>query len=308
VQPWERVALVAAGAGAGIAATFDTPICGVMFAIELMMPEVTARTVLPVALAAGTATFVANSWACAQPLFMIGPPPTLGLQPSPMIVFGLYVLLGAVIGVAAAAFACGLSAAEAAFRCIRNPYLRHVIGMLMLGVLMYTMAQLYGHYFIAGIGYTTIHALLADQLNPIAILPLLYVAKLAATSISIGSGASGGIITPALYMGATLGGTFGLVLNWILPMPSADVAVFAIVGMAAMVAGCTGASMTAIIMILELTRDYALVLPTILGVAMSVGVRHALLGENVNLLSPGRRGAKSAPCFSSLPTDRKTRR
>jgi chloride channel protein, CIC family len=281
MHPWQRITLVGAGAGAGIAATFNTPIGGVMFAIELMMPEVSVRTFLPVALATGTATFIGNWFLGPQPAFTVPQLPALTHQPSAMIALGLYALLGAVMGVAAAAFVRGLSAAEDIFERIHNPYLRHAIGMLMIGLLIFALFHFYGHYFVEGVGYSTIQAVLTDQLTPIAILPLLYVAKLAATSISLGSGASGGIFSPSLYMGATLGGAFGLLVQMVYPLPDANVATFAIVGMAAMVAGGTGAAMTAVIMIFEMTRDYALVMPMILAVAMSIGVRRVLSRENI---------------------------
>src|ERR1700729_4092712 len=100
----QRIALVAAGAGAGIAATFNTPIGGVMFAIELMMPEVSVRTFLPVALATGTATFVGNWFLGPQPAFAVPLLPALGHHPASMIALVLYAVLGAVMGVAAAAF------------------------------------------------------------------------------------------------------------------------------------------------------------------------------------------------------------
>jgi CIC family chloride channel protein len=198
-----------------------------------------------------------------------------------MIALGLYALLGAVMGVAAAAFVRGLSAAEHVFERVHNPYLRHAIGMFMIGLLIYALFHFYGHYFVEGVGYSTIQAVLTDQLTPLAILPLLYVAKLAATSISLGSGASGGIFSPSLYMGAALGGAFGLLVNAIHPLPDANVATFAIVGMAAMVAGGTGAAMTAVTMIFEMTRDYSLVMPMILAVALSIGVRRVLSRENI---------------------------
>jgi CIC family chloride channel protein len=281
IAPWQRITLVAAGAGAGIAATFNTPIGGVMFAIELMMPEVSVRTFLPVALSTGTATFVGNWFLGPQPAFAVPLLPALGHHPSSMIALGLYALLGAVMGVAAAAFVRGLSAAEDVFERIKNPYLRHTAGMLLVGVLIYALFHFYGHYYVEGVGYSTIQALLAGQLAPLAILPLLYVAKLAATSISLGSGASGGIFSPSLYMGATLGGAFGLLVNAVHPLPEAGIANFAIVGMAAMVAGGTGAAMTAVTMIFEMTRDYALVMPMILAVALSIGVRRVLSRENI---------------------------
>jgi chloride channel protein, CIC family len=281
MEPWQRITLVAAGAGAGIAATFNTPIGGVMFAIELMMPEVSVRTFLPVALATGTATFVGNWFLGPQPAFAVPLLPALGHQPSSMIALGLYALLGAIMGVAAAAFVRGLSAAEDIFERIENPYLRHSIGMLLVGGLIYALFHFYGHYYVEGVGYSTIQALLAGQLAPLAILPLLYVAKLAATSISLGSGASGGIFSPSLYMGATLGGAFGVLVNMVHPLAEANTATFAIVGMAAMVAGGTGAAMTAVTMIFEMTRDYGMVLPMILAVALSIGVRRILSRENI---------------------------
>ncbi len=278
---WQRITLVAAGAGAGIAATFNTPIGGVMFAIELMMPEVSARTFLPVALATGTATFVGNWFLGPQPAFIVPALPTLGHHFSSLVALGLYALLGALMGVAAAAFVRGLSAAETVFERIANPYLRHSIGMLFVGLLMYALFHFYGHYYVEGVGYSTIQALLTGQLAPLAILPLLYVAKLGATSISLGSGASGGIFSPSLYMGATLGGAFGLLVSMVHPLAEADIANFAIIGMAAMVAGGTGAAMTAVTMIFEMTRDYSLVMPMILAVALSVGVRRVLSRENI---------------------------
>ena len=281
VEPWQRITLVAAGAGAGIAATFNTPIGGVMFAIELMMPEVSVRTFLPVALATGTATFVGNWFLGPQPAFAVPTLPALGHHPASMIALGLYALLGAIMGGAAAAFVRGLSAAESLFERIANPYLRHAIGMLLVGFLIYALFHFYGHYFVEGVGYSTIQALLSGQLAPLAILPLLYVAKLAATSVSLGSGASGGIFSPSLYMGATLGGAFGFLVTTLHPSADTNVATFAIVGMAAMVAGGTGAAMTAVTMIFEMTRDYALVMPMILAVALSIGVRRVLTRENI---------------------------
>jgi CIC family chloride channel protein len=281
MEPWQRITLVAAGAGAGIAATFNTPIGGVMFAIELMMPEVSVRTFLPVALATGTATFVGNWFLGPQPAFAVPTLPALGHHPTAMIALALYAVLGALMGAAAAAFVRGLSAAEALFEQVANPYLRHSIGMLLVGLLIYALFHFYGHYFVEGVGYSTIQALLAGQLAPLAILPLLYVGKLAATSISLGSGASGGIFSPSLYMGATLGAAFGLLVNATYPLAEANIPTFAIVGMAAMVAGGTGAAMTAVTMIFEMTRDYALVMPMILAVALSIGVRRVLTRENI---------------------------
>ena len=281
MAPWQRITLVAAGAGAGIAATFNTPIGGVLFTIELMMPEVSVRTFLPVALATGTATFVGNIFLGPRPAFDVPPIPLIGDHPASAVALVMYALLGALMGLAATAFIRGLSTAERVFEKILNPYLRHSIGMLLLGVLMYVLFRNFGHYYVDGVGYATIQALLLAQMATLSLLPLLFISKLAATSVSLGSGASGGIFSPSLFMGATFGGAFGVLVNMVHPLQGASVPAFAIVGMAAMVGGGTGAAMTAVTMIFEMTRDYGLVMPMILAVALSLGVRRLLSAENI---------------------------
>ena len=266
LAPWQRITLVAAGAGAGIAATFNTPIGGVMFALELMMPELSARTFLPVALATGVATFIGRVFLGLQPAFDV--PVNLLLDHPPSLpALLLYAVLGSLMGLAATAFIRGLGLAEDIFDRIRNPYLRHGIGMLIIGVLIYTLLRTTGHYYVEGVGYATIQAILAGSLAVPALLALLYVAKLCATSISLGSGASGGIFSPSLFMGATLGGAFGAIITAIYPIQEVSIATCAIIGMAAMVGGGTGAAMTAVTMIFEMTRDYDLVMPIIVAVA-----------------------------------------
>jgi len=290
MAPWQRITLVAAGAGAGIAATFNTPIGGVMFAIELMMPELSARTFLPVALATGTATFIGRIFFGIHPAFAIPNALLASQAPASLRALLLYALLGALIGVAAAAFVRGLSLAEDIFERIKNPYLRNVVGMLMIGVLIYALFVGAGHYYVEGVGYSTIQAILNDSLGLPLLLVLLFAAKLAATSVSLGSGASGGIFSPSLFMGATIGGGFGSLVNAVMPVPDFGVTTCAIVGMAAMVGGGTGAAMTAVTMIFEMTRDYDLVMPSIIAVALAIGVRRLLSQENIYTIKLVGRG------------------
>ena len=193
----------------------------------------------------------------------------------------LYAVLGLLMGVAAAAFIRALSSAEDIFDRISNAYARHAIGMLIIGVLIYALLYDAGHYYVEGVGYATIQAILAGQLGLPLLLALLFVAKLAATSISLGSGASGGIFSPSLFMGATLGGAFGGVMVTVYPIPGISVATCAMIGMAAIVGGGTGAAMTAVTMIFEMTRDYDLVMPIIIAVALAIGVRRLISQENI---------------------------
>src|SRR5215813_5343021 len=290
MPPGQRITLVAAGAGAGIAATFNTPIGGVMFAIELMMPELSARTFLPVALATGTATFIGRIFFGIHPAFAMPSTLLTSQAPASLDALLLYALLGALIGIAAAAFIRGLSFAEDVFDRVRNPYLRNLVGMLIVGVLIYALLIGAGHYFVEGVGYSTIQAILAGGLDLPALLVVLFAAKLAATSISLGSGSSGGIFSPALFMGATFGAAFGVLLHAVHPMENFGTTTCAVIGMAAMVGGGTGAAMTAVTMIFEMTRDYDLVMPSIIAVALAIGVRRLLSIENIYTIKLVGRG------------------
>jgi chloride channel protein, CIC family len=244
---WQRITLVAAGAGAGIAATFNTPIGGVMFAIELMLPEVSVRTFLPVALSTGTATFVGRMFLGAQPAFFVPPSPTFGTHAGSVVSLVLYAVLGALCGLASTAFIRGLHWAEGFFEIVKNPYLRHAVGMLGVGVGIYVLFIFFGHYYVEGVGYATIQSVLLHHMDAFGLLALLlFAAKLLATVTTLGSGASGGIFSPSLFMGATLGCALGALVDWIHPMPEAGIPALAIVGMAAMVGGGTGAVMTAV--------------------------------------------------------------
>jgi CIC family chloride channel protein len=290
MPPGQRIALVAAGAGAGIAATFNTPIGGVMFAIELMMPEVSVSTFLPVAVATGAATFVGRVFFGQQPAFLVPPLEPLAADANAVVLLLLYSALGALTGVAAAGFIHGLNLAEDAFDKIPWGYPRHMLGMLLVGLMMYALYRGFGQYYVDGVGYATIEHILVGQMSSVWLLGLLCVCKALATSSSLGSGSSGGIFSPSLFMGATLGGGFAaLLLALGFPIPL-SIPAFAMVGMGAMVGGGTGAVMTAVTMTFEMTRDYDIVMPMILAVAASVGVRRLLSRENIYTLKLVRRG------------------
>ena len=290
LTPSQRIILVAAGAGAGIAATFNTPIGGVLFVTELMLPEVSVNTFLPVATATGVATFLGRLFFGPDPAFfvpeMIALPNDLGGGAFTLL---LYIVLGSLTGIAAAAFIRGLHFLEDAFDRIPGRYLRHMIGMLLVGILMFALFQNFGHYYVEGVGYATIQAILGGQLAGTGLLTLLFVGKLAATTTSLGSGSSGGVFSPSLYMGATLGGAFAGLLSQLLSIP-VNVPAFAMVGMGAMVGGGTGAAMTAVTMIFEMTRDYNIVLPMILAVGASLATRRLLSRENIYTQKLVRRG------------------
>jgi CIC family chloride channel protein len=286
----QRIALVAAGAGAGIAATFNTPIGGVMFAIELMLPEVSVGTFLPVAIATGAATFIGRWFIGDQPAFLVPQLAPMSADAGAIIVLALYAVLGAITGAAAAGFVHGLHLLEDIFDKIGSRYLRHIIGMLMMGLLMYGLFLGFGQYFVDGVGYATVQQILTGKMTLFWFLGLLFGAKLLATSLSLGSGSSGGIFSPSLFMGATLGGAFASLLNQFGFPIHLSIPAFAMVGMGSMVGGATGAVMTAVVMIFEMTLSYDIIMPMIVAVAMSVGVRRVLSRETIYTLKLVRRG------------------
>jgi CIC family chloride channel protein len=289
---WQRITLIAAGAGGGIAATFNTPIGGVLFAIEIMLHEVSARTLVPVAISTVAATYLGQVFFGPHPSFVIPALEKVYFHLTDPRILVSYVLLGVITGVVSALYIRSIYAFEDFFeaRIPGGPYVRHGLGMLIVGVMLYVCMTTLGHYYIEGVGYATIQDILAGNLGLIWLLGLLFVLKLVATSLTLGSGASGGIFSPALFMGATLGGAYGALLGHLFPQLRASPPAFAVAGMAGVVGGSTGAAMAAIVMIFEMTLDYDVVIPMTITVALSYGVRKLLSPESIYTLKLARRG------------------
>ena len=289
---WQRVTLIASGTGAGIAATFNTPIGGVLFAMEIMLHEVSVRTLVPVAIATATATYVGRMFFGDSPAFAIPELQAFTFQLTNPLVLISYIGLGLIMGVASALYIRSIYACEDLFdtRIHAGYTTRHMLGMLIVGILIYLLMISYGHYYIEGVGYAAIEDVLTGRLSQFHLLVLLFVLKLLSTSITLGSGASGGIFSPALFIGAMLGGAYGTALGWIFPSIAFSSPAFAIAGMAGVVGGSTGAAMAAIVMIFEMTLDYNIILPITITVAISNGIRWILSKDTIYTLKLTRRG------------------
>jgi len=300
---WQRITLIGAGAGGGIAATFNTPIGGVLFALELMLHEVSARTIIPVILSTVTATYVGRAVFGDRPSFFI---PSLEISyfqlSSPFALVG-YAVLGVVLGVACAGYIRSIYGAEDFFdaRVRGSYYRRHAIGMLLVGVIIYVLRSMFGHYYVEGVGYATIQDILSGARLPVYLLLVLFALKLVATSLTLGSGASGGIFSPSLYLGATLGGAYGILFQSLLPALSVSPEAFAVAGMAGVVAGATGAAVTAVVMVFEMTLDYRVILPMTITAAVSYGIRRALQKESIYTLKLARRGHRVPEALQANP-------
>jgi CIC family chloride channel protein len=288
---WQRITLIGAGTGGGIAATFNTPIGGLLFAAELMLHEVSVRTIVPVAISTATATYIGQIFFGPLPSFVIPRFQTPYFQVDDPLVLLSYLVLGVILGVLSAAYIKSLYVFEDFFneRIKGSYYLRHIIGMLLVGIMIYLLMRMQGHYYIEGVGYATVQDILSGTLSQPTLLLLLFTLKLFATSLTLGSGASGGIFSPSLYLGATFGGVYGVISRQLFPGLGIDPPAFAVAGMAGIVGGATGAPMTAIVMIFEMTLDYNIIIPLTITVALSYGVRKILSKESIYTMKLVRR-------------------
>ncbi len=289
---WARLTLIACGAGGGIAATFNTPVGGILFAVEIMMHEVSARTLVPVTISTVTATYIGRLAFGQHPSFIIPSFQTLDFRiVNPMLLLS-YIVLGILAGMLAALFIRSIYWFEDIFeKRIKGGYYRqHLLGMALVGLLFYVLMIAFGEYYTEGVGYATIQNILIGWKGPALLLVLLCAAKLLATSLTLGSGASGGIFSPALFMGASLGGAYGFLLAKIFPFAGISPAAFAVAGMAGLIGGSTGAALAAIVMIFEMTLDYNVIIPMTLTVAIAYEVRKLFSPESIYSYKLVRRG------------------
>lgn len=292
LDAWQRYALIAAGAGGGIAATFNTPVGGMLFAVELMLVEISARTLVPVMIATGTATYFSRLFLGHNPSFIIPALDIARTTNTSFEAFTAYVPLGVVLGLIALLFMRSIYWFEDRFDVIPgNYYIRHALGMLLTGVTIYLMLRTSGHYYVEGVGYATVQDVLTRQ-QPLAICLLLALAaiKLLVTSLTLGSGGSGGIFSPSLFIGATFGGAFALIAHLIDPGLVLNVTTAAALGMAAMVGAGTGAAMTGAVMIFEMTGDYRIIVPLIVVVSVAYATRRLITSDTIYTLKLIRRG------------------
>lgn len=298
VSAREKIILIACGAGGGIAASFNTPFTGILFAMELMLPEISASTLLPVSLSTAIATYISYLYFGNVPFMPI----TNAV--SHIHVMGVmgYLLLSVILGVCSALFIRFLYFTENIIDSLHtNYYVKHLFGMLLVGLSMYAMMQAFGHYYIQGLGYATVFDVLTLVLTHPSFLLFLALLKTIDTVISIGSGSSGGIFSPLVFIGAALGGSFAGVCDYFFPgQMNINLQLGALAGIAGMIGASTGAPVMAIIMAGELTKDFTVILPLMVIVAIAAAVRHAMTADSVFTYKLTRSGR---PIPSALQSD-----
>lgn len=288
VADWERITLIACGAGGGIAATFNTPLGGILFALEIMLPEMSARTLIPVSIATAIATYTSYLY-FGNGSFI--PFTTSAVSQINLFAISSYILLSISLGLFSVIFIRVIYFAEDVFDLIpKGYYVRHMLGMFLVGLSMYIMMLTFGHYYIQGVGYATVVDVLSKTLTHPGFLFFLALLKLLDTAITLGSGGSGGIFSPLLFIGATLGASFAGLCHYFFPgHVEMNMQLGALAGMAGMVGASTGALLTAIIMTAELTNDFTIILPLMVIVAIAYAVRRGFMKDSVYTLKLTRR-------------------
>ena len=243
--------LVACGAAAGIAAAFNAPIAGALFAVEIILMDFAVAQFSPIVISSVMATVISRGFEGDFAAFIV---PKYELI-SPYEI-GFYFILGALSGVVSYLFIKALYFSEDYFDSkLKFPnYLKPVLGGLGVGIIALTFPQ------IMGVGYDTINNALFGNMIWYIALALVFI-KILATSLTLGSGGSGGIFAPSLFMGAMLGYFFGSFVHQYFPDITASPGAYALVAMGGLVAGTTRAPITAIIIVFELTNDYHIILP-----------------------------------------------
>lgn len=272
--------LVACGAAGGIAATFNAPLAGVFFAMELILADFVAEAFGMVVIAAVTSDAIARAVLGDQAFLKL---PAFGVDHAAQYL--LFAALGIVAGGVGVAFTRFLYAVEDLCDGLwRGPeWLRPAVGGLVLGGLLLALPQMYG------VGYPVLgNAVFGTYAVPF--LLVLLVGKMVATSLTIGIGGSGGVFAPSLFIGAMLGSAFGEVARDVVPSVAGPVGAYALIGMGAVFAGAARAPITAVVILFELTGQYSIILPLMAAIVLATGVSHRLSPDTIYSLKLRRRG------------------
>ncbi len=254
----DRKILVGCGATAGIAATFNAPLAGILFSIELILLEFRTESFVPLAISSVFATIISRLFLGSDPIFLI---PAYHFQSIYELLF--YLIMGIVAGFIGILEFKLLYGIEDLFDKIKvHPVFKPAIGGILLGIIGLQFPQIFG------VGYKTIGTILSPNYgSPTVYLALmllaLLIAKMFALSLTLGSGGSGGVFAPSLFIGGVFGSFFGIIINLLFPHISAPYPAYGLVGMAAVFAGTSRATLTSIIMVFEMTRDYNIIIPLI---------------------------------------------
>lgn len=265
--------LVAAGAAAGISAAFNAPLAGAFFALEEILGNFAVGAFPAVVVSSVVAAVVSRGVFGNHPAFPI---PTEYGYTHPAEIVALYPLLGVVAGLTAALFVRVYFGTDDIAKKLRvPPWALPLIGGASVGLLVFLSRGT-----LVGYGHLAFRLEVFGGM-PLHILALLVLGKILATSITLNTGGSGGVFTPSLYIGAAAGGAFGVAAASIMPDIGITPEAYALVGMGALVAAATDAPLTGILIVFEMTNDYAIVLPLMLATVIATIVARRLQPDSL---------------------------
>jgi len=272
--------LVACGAAGGIAATFNAPLAGVFFSMELILGAFSVEAFGATVLSSVTASIIGRA-AFGDTAFLTLP----AFHVEHLGQYGLFAVLGVLAGAVGVGFTRILYWIEDACDWAwRGPeWLRPAVGGLLLGVVLLVLPEMYG------VGYPVLEKA-AHGGYLAGFLLLLLVGKILATSLTIGIGGSGGVFAPSLFIGAMLGAAYGATAHQLLPSTAGAVGAYALVGMGAVFAGASRAPITAVVILFELTGQYSIILPLMLAIVLATLTSRLLSRDTVYTLKLRRRG------------------
>lgn len=271
--------LVGCGAAGGLAASFNTPIAGVIFAIEIIVLELKTKSFVPLVISSVFATIVGRSYLGDQPVFPV-PDYSLVNNQELIFYFGLAIVSG-IVGFLAIRV---LDLTDQGFKAIPFPgWAKAVIGGLIIGGLAWYQP------LILGIGYETVGAVL-KQNSSIDIMAALVLLKILASSVTLSAGGSGGLFAPSLFIGAMLGGSFGYLADVYFPGLTGGYGAYALVGMAAVFSAMSRATLTAILIVFEMTLEYQIIIPLLLVCVVADQVSWVLSKDSIYSLPLRRKG------------------
>ena len=275
--------LVACGAAGGISATFNAPLTGVFFGVEIILREFSVEAIFTVMLSAMIADLLGRQFAGSAP-FLSGLPPGIALHHlSSYLLIAALAVIAALLGLA---FAKILYATEDLCDKVwgnRPEWARPAAGGIALGLLLLALPQMYG------VGYPVLYQAVGGS-YALWFLIVLAAGKIIACSLTIGIGGSGGVFAPSLFIGATSGMAFGEIAGHLLGPAAGQPALYAVVAMGAVFASAARAPLTAVASVVEMTGDYTLTLPVMLAVAIATATSRALSYGTIYTTKLLRRG------------------
>ncbi len=277
--------LVGCGAAAGLSAAFNAPLGGALFAMEIILRTFRAQTFSPIIISSVIATALSRSYLGDQPAFEI---PKYELLSN--YEFFFYLVFGIIAGLASVYFVKIFYKIDDFWKSVKKlpPYFKPALGGLAVGIIGLFFPGLYGFTYVSI--DQTLTGSVSGTYWTVLMLAMMFLLKPVATGFTIGSGGNGGTFAPSLFTGAMIGGLFGQIANIAFPGLAAPPGAYALVGMGAVVAGTTHASLTALIMVFEMTNNYKIILPLMMTIIISMTISKSFLKGSLYSLKFIREG------------------